>query len=100
MLKNQDGYLAYARFTEEEQIVVVVSSEEEQREVRIPVWEAGVADQGKMEYLMRSTSEGWNTEKKFCPVVAGEIHITLPPLGSVVMLQNKRHVPELLTDGE
>ena len=100
MLKNQDGYLAYARFTEEEQIVVVVSSEEEQREIRIPVWEAGVADQGKMEYLMRSTSEGWNTEKKFCPVVAGEIHITLPPLGSVVLLQNKRHVPELLTDGE
>lgn len=52
--------LAYARFSRREQIIVVFNNNEEERELKIPVWIAGVTKQQVLERVFYTDRQGFS----------------------------------------
>lgn len=62
MLAWRENILAYARFISREQIVVIINNSNELEEVRVPVWEAEVPMNCRMERVIYSYEHGYKTE--------------------------------------
>lgn len=62
ILCGGENVISYARFTDGQQIVVVVNNNSERIEVIVPVWEAEVPMNCRMERLMYSYDNGYTTE--------------------------------------
>ncbi|MBQ4564374.1 MAG: glycoside hydrolase family 13 protein [Lachnospiraceae bacterium] len=89
-LLEERNLLAYGRFNDEEQIVVAVNTSLEERQVELPVWEAGVAPGGKMIRLMKTGKNGYNVGRKQYEVTKdGKISVRLNPMSSAVYLAVK-----------
>lgn len=64
ILCGMENVVSYARFTGEQQIVVVINNNSERVEVTVPVWEAEVPMECRMERLMYSYDKGYTTESE------------------------------------
>jgi alpha-glucosidase len=78
-------FISYARFSEKDQIIVVVNNAQEEREVNIPVWEAGVPKDAVMERLILTLENGFSTQDMIYEVKKGILYLKVPPICSMVL---------------
>ena len=84
-LYAQPFVIGYGRFTQEEQTVVIVNSSDCIRDVTVNVWRAGVPANTRMNRLMVTTNEGFNTEEVQVPIVNGKLEVSLLPQSAIVL---------------
>ena len=54
--------LGYARFTRSEQIIVLFNNNDEERELKVPVWMAGIGREGRLERIFYSEKNGFSVD--------------------------------------
>ena len=79
------NYLAYGRFKKESQTIVLINNNGHEISKDVRVWETGVPKEAVITRVFESRAEGFNTEKKEIPVVAGKISLKLPPFSATVL---------------
>ncbi|MBQ9136045.1 MAG: glycoside hydrolase family 13 protein [Lachnospiraceae bacterium] len=79
------NYLAYGRFKKESQTIVLINNNGHEIAKDVRVWETGVPKEAVITKVFESRAEGFNTEKKEIPVVAGKISLKLPPFSATVL---------------
>ncbi|MBO5166489.1 MAG: alpha-glycosidase [Lachnospiraceae bacterium] len=79
------NYLAYGRFKKESQTIVLINNNGHEIAKDVRVWETGVPKEAVITRVFESRAEGFNTEKKEIPVVAGKISLKLPPFSATVL---------------
>ena len=79
------NYLAYGRFKKESQTIVLINNNGHEITKDVRVWETGVPKEAVITRVFESRAEGFNTEKKEIPVVAGKISLKLPPFSATVL---------------
>lgn len=78
-------FLSYGRFSEQEQMVVVVNNGKEEKEVNIPVWEAGVPREAFMERVMLTLENGFSLGREVYHVKKGILYLKVPPICSMIL---------------
>lgn len=78
-------FLSYGRFSEKDQIIVAINNAKEEKEVNIPVWEAGVPRESFMERLMLTLENGFSLGDEIYHVKEGNLYLRLPPVCSMVL---------------
>ena len=81
-LLGEYNVIAYGRFLEDNIIAVGINNNDVEKELKIPVWQLGVADGECMESLLVSNRDSYNVGKLEYPVVNGRLVVTLPPFGA------------------
>ena len=84
-LYAQPFVTAYARFTTKEQTIVIVNCSDCIRDITVNVWRAGVASDTRMNRIMVTTNEGFNTDIVQIPVVKGKLEVSLLPQSAIVL---------------
>ncbi len=79
------NYLAYGRFKKESQTIVLINNNGHEITKDVRVWEVGVPKEAVITKVFESKAEGFNTEKKEIPVIAGKISLKLPPFSATVL---------------
>ena len=77
MLKAEPDLLAYGRFWGNEQIVVIINNSDHLKEVRVPVWQAEVAEGHNMARVMYSYEDGYIGEFEEYIVKEGNISLMM-----------------------
>lgn len=78
-------FLSYGRFSEENQIVVVVNNGREEKEINIPVWQAGVPRTAFMERLMMTLENGFSMGGATYRVEKGNLYLKVPPICAMIL---------------
>ena len=78
-------FLSYGRFSEKEQIIVVLNNGKEEKEINIPVWEAGVPKEAELERLILTLENGFSTKEAVYSVKKGNLYLRVPPICSMVL---------------
>ena len=89
MLKAEPDLLAYGRFWGNEQIVVIINNSDHLKEVRVPVWQAEVAEGHNMARVMYSYEDGYIGEFEEYIVKEGNISLMMGKKSAIV-LKNKK----------
>ena len=89
MLKAEPDLLAYGRFWGNEQIVVIINNSDHLKEVRVPVWQAEVAEGHNMARVMYSYEDGYIGEFEEYIVKDGNISLMMGKKSAIV-LKNKK----------
>ncbi|MCI7790474.1 MAG: glycoside hydrolase family 13 protein [Lachnospiraceae bacterium] len=84
-LYAQPFVTAYARFTTKEQTIVIVNCSDCIRDITVNVWRAGVASNTRMNRIMVTTNEGFNTDIVQIPVMKGKLEVSLLPQSAIVL---------------
>lgn len=84
-LEEDYNVVGYGRFTKEEQSVVLVNNNKHEISKDISVWYLGMPKECMMKRLILTTADSFTTESKEYPVVAGKVHITLPPTSAIIL---------------
>lgn len=85
ILGTQRDVLSYARFQGDDRYVVVINNAEKGREVVIPVWQAEVPENGKVNLIAYTDAAGYSVEKKEYTVVDGVVNLALGAHCAVVL---------------
>ncbi len=90
ILIGGDHLLAYGRFDSHNQVIVVINNGDYDRNVSIPVWEAGV-DSGYqvIKRLLVTTEVSYNVGRVLMNVEDGYLHIHVGPMSSQVFAAGK-----------
>lgn len=83
------NYIAYGRFNKKEQCIVLINNNNHPLTKNVSVWEVGVPREGTMERLIETGDYGYSVEPVEYSVKGGNITITLPPTGAVVLKYRK-----------
>ncbi|HBN57298.1 MAG TPA: alpha-glycosidase [Lachnospiraceae bacterium] len=78
-------FISYGRFSEEEQIIVAINNGKEEKEMNIPVWQAGVPREAVLERLMLTRESGFNLGDQLYEVKAGILYLKMQPVSSVIL---------------
>ncbi|MCR4830844.1 MAG: glycoside hydrolase family 13 protein [Pseudobutyrivibrio sp.] len=78
------GFISYARFTENEQIIVVINSNSSPIEVDIPVWIAGVPLNCTIERIIMTNEVGYSIMPTDINVEGGNLHAQLTAYTGIV----------------
>lgn len=78
-------FLSYGRFSEQDQIVVVINNDKEEKEINIPVWEAGVPREAFMERLVLTLENGFSLGREVYHVKKGILYLKVPPICSMIL---------------
>lgn len=89
MLKAEPDLLAHGRFWGNEQIVVIINNSDHLKEVRVPVWQAEVAEGHNMARVMYSYEDGYIGEFEEYIVKEGNISLMMGKKSAIV-LKNKK----------
>lgn len=84
-LALEQHLISYGRFSEQDQIIVVVNNSKEEREVNVPVWEAGVPRDAVLERLMLTLENGFSMSDALYEVKKGILYLKLPPVCSMIL---------------
>ncbi len=84
-LKGDKDFISYARFDQKEQIVCAFNNSDHDMEVTIPVWIAGVSQEGEMTRVFATDRTSWTREKKKYKVENGEVSLHLGPKTGVAL---------------
>ena len=85
ILNAGQGIFAYGRLDFDTQIIVVLNNREEETEIKVPVWETGAEVDSVFEKLISSGEDGFDTKRDIFWAVDGDITVTLPARGSIVL---------------
>ena len=78
-------FLSYGRFSEQDQIIVVINNSKEEKEINIPVWEAGVPREAFLERLMLTLENGFSLGREVYHVKKGILYLKVPPVCSMIL---------------
>lgn len=84
-MESDHNVIGYGRFTREEQSVILINNNGHEITKDISVWYLGTPKECMMKRLLLTTADGFTTEAKEYPVVAGKVHITLPPTSGIIL---------------
>ena len=84
-LAGEYNFIGYGRFNRNEQSVVLVNNNDHPITKELTVWQLGIPKQAILQQLILTSDEGFTTEKKEYPVIAGKVTITLPKTSAVVL---------------
>ena len=86
-LWNDYQGLAYTRFSREEQIIVIINNRQEDREVEIPLWQAGISRLGdvKLQRIMVSDKDNFTEQEEEFVASAGILRVLMPGTGVMVL---------------
>lgn len=77
--------IAYGRFNKTGKSVIVVNNNDREITKELSVWYLGIPKECMVRQLLLTTAQGYTTELKEHPVVAGKIHITLPATSAIIL---------------
>ena len=89
-IEEDYNVIGYGRFTRQEQSVVLVNNNDHEITKDVSVWYLGIPKECMMRRLLLTTADGFTTESKEYPVIAGKVHITLPPTSAIIL----KHIDE------
>ncbi|MCL2224668.1 MAG: glycoside hydrolase family 13 protein [Defluviitaleaceae bacterium] len=81
------GFLSYGRWDKSAKIVVAINNNPKPLDVTLPVWKIGISD-GELTERMQTGGNTFRQTAKRYPVSNGELKITVPILGTVVLVQS------------
>ena len=84
-LVSDYAFLSYARTTLEEVSIIAVNNNDHPVDKAISVWETGLPRTCIVKRLIETNESGYTTEPKTVDVVAGRLHVELPPKSAVVL---------------
>ncbi len=82
--------ISYGRFTKEGQSVILVNNNDYEITKEWSVWYLGTPKECMLNRLMLTTAEGYSTEPKEYPVIAGKVKVTLPPPSAIILRHESR----------
>lgn len=85
LLYGEYGIITYGRFVEEEKYVIAINNLTEEKEVVIPVWQAGIQNEEDMLQLICTTENGYSKEPVHYDVCSGTLKLKLQPISAVVL---------------
>ena len=77
----------FARFLEDNVVITVVNNSEEEKEIEIPVWQAGVHDDETMNRVMLTHRVLYNAGKIPYKVEKGTLKVSIPALSAAVYVK-------------
>lgn len=77
--------IAYGRFNKTGKSVIVVNNNDREITKELSVWYLGIPRECMVRQLLLTTAQGYTTEFKEHPVVAGKIDITLPATSAIIL---------------
>jgi len=83
-LWTHHGFISYGRWDERQKIVVALNNNSKPIEVVLPVWKLGVT-KGQLMQLIVTCDENFHRDVIWHPVVDGELRITVPGFGAMVL---------------
>ena len=83
-LCTDHGFISYGRWDERQKIIVAINNNAKPIEVVLPVWKLGVMG-GQMMQLVLTCDDGFHRDNIWHPVCDGELRITAPGHGAVVL---------------
>ncbi|MCM1154810.1 MAG: glycoside hydrolase family 13 protein [Roseburia sp.] len=84
-MEADHNVIGYGRFTKEAQSVILVNNNDHEITKDVSVWYLGTPKECMMKQLMLTSAEGFTTETREYPVIAGKVHITLPPTSGIIL---------------
>lgn len=82
--------IGYGRFTREGQSLILLNNNDHEVTKDISVWYLGIPKECTMNRLFLSAADGYTTEAKEYPVVAGKIKVALPATSALVLRHETR----------
>jgi len=83
-LWTNHGFISYGRWDERQKVVVAINNNAKPIEVILPVWKLGVT-KGQLMQLIVTCDENFHRDVIWHPVVNGELKITVPGFGAMVL---------------
>ena len=83
---SNQGFLSYGRWDEKAKIIVAINNNPKPMDVTLPVWKIGVSGGHLIERIKTGGGDFQETAKRYF-VSRGELKITVPIYGSVVLVQ-------------
>lgn len=84
-LESDYNVIGYGRFTKQGQSVILVNNNDYEITKELVVWYFGIPKECTMKRLLLTTADGYTTEEKEYPVVAGNVTVTLPPTSAIIL---------------
>ena len=87
-IKYIDGdynIIGYGRFNRKAHIIVMVNNNDHDIVREVAIWHLGIPKETVVTSLMLTTAEGFTTEPREYPVVAGKIQLELPKTSAIVL---------------
>ncbi|MCR5774781.1 MAG: glycoside hydrolase family 13 protein [Lachnospiraceae bacterium] len=84
-LVSDYAYLSYARITLDAVSIVAVNNNDHAVEKAMSVWETGLPRTCWVKRLIQTDQSGHTTEPMEIDVVAGRLHVELPPHGAIIL---------------
>ncbi len=79
------GIISYGRWNETEKLVVILNNNSSEKTISVPVWRISMETYEKMESILFSTEDSFDTKKRTFAQKDGIIEVTLPPFSSIVL---------------
>lgn len=77
--------IAYGRFNKMGKSVIVVNNNDHEITKELSVWYLDIPKECMLTQLLLTTAQGYTTEFKEHPVIAGKIHVTLPATSAIIL---------------
>lgn len=77
--------IAYGRFNKMGKSVILVNNNDYEITKELSVWYLGIPKECMLKQLLLTTAEGYTTEDKEYPVMAGKVSITLPKTSAIIL---------------
>lgn len=82
--------IGYGRFNREAQSLILVNNNDHQITKELSVWYLGIPKECTMNRLILTSADGYTTQAKEYPVIAGKIKIDLPATSAIILRHEKR----------
>ncbi len=88
--------IGYGRFTREGQSLILVNNNDHEITKEISVWYLGIPKECTMTRLLLTSADGYTTEAKEYPVVAGKVKVALPTTSALILRHENRREKSFL----
>ncbi|MCM1266674.1 MAG: glycoside hydrolase family 13 protein [Bacteroidales bacterium] len=82
--------IGYGRFTREAQSLILVNNNGHEITKELSVWYLGIPKECAMSRLLLTSADGYTTEEKEYPVIAGKVRLVMPPTSAVILRHESR----------
>lgn len=95
-MEAEYNVIGYGRFTKQTQSVILVNNNDYEITKELSVWYLGVPKECMMKRLLLTTAEGYTTEEREYPVIAGKVTVTLPATSAIILHYEDRALKNFL----
>ncbi len=84
-MEEDYNIIGYGRFNKIEQSVILINNNDHEITRELSVWYLGIPKECTMKQLILTTENGFTTEEKEYPVIAGKVTLTLPKTSAIIL---------------